>query len=294
MRFFVVAVVLVCSFACARPQPVERYRVRGTVVSVDADAARVTVAHLDVPGYMPAMTMPFRVKDTQMLGALAPGRTITADLVVDGKSSWLENVVVTSTSGTQSLPSRVEGAVDPVPGSPAPAFSLTDQDGRRISLEGLRGKSVVVTFIYTRCPLPDYCPLMTDNFSEIRKLLDADRAVGPKVELVSISIDPEYDTPGVMRAYAAEHAGANGAVPEGWAFATGTPEEIRRVAESYGLVYQTENGQIVHSLRTAVIGPDGVLVKVFRGNEWKPAEVVAVVTQLETQSRSPQPQSRSR
>ncbi len=280
MRSVVVLLVALAAVSCARPEPAERYELHGTVVSVDADALRVTVAHDEIPGYMPAMTMPFRLKDAQMVQALAPGRAITADLVVAGKSSWLENIVVTAATGTQSLPSRIEGPADPVPGAAAPGFSLLDQDGRPVTLEQFRGKAVVITFIYTRCPLPDYCPLMTDNFAEIRKELDRNPGLGADVELVSISIDPDYDSPAVMRAYALKHASASGALPEGWVFATGTPEDIRRVAESYGLVYRTENDQIVHSLRTAVVSPDGTLVKVYRGNEWKPSEVVATLAAL--------------
>jgi len=244
------------------------------VVSVDAERGRLTVDHGDVPGYMPPMTMPFRVKDDWVFQAATPGCRISANLIVEGKATWLENVVVTPVPGPAGAPSMIDGASEPVPGEAAPPFSLTTHRYKPISLESLKGSAVLVTFIFSRCPLPDYCPLMTERFAEIDRLLLGDPTLASRVRLVSITIDPEFDTPGVLNAHASEVATIDGKVPENWDFATSDPATIRKVAEAYGLVYGKEDGQIVHSLRTAIVGPDGTLVKVYRGNEWKVATVV--------------------
>ena len=128
--------------------------------------------------------------------------------------------------------------------------------------------------VYTRCPLPNYCPLMSKNFAQILEQTQGDPNLSASTHLLSISIDPEYDKPAVLRAYGVECAG-NPHPFKQWEFASGSPEEVRKVAEFFGLKYWTEGGQIVHALVTALIGPDGKVVKVYRGNEWKPADVLA-------------------
>jgi protein SCO1/2 len=257
----------------------QRYELKGTVVSVETDAQRVTIKHDAIPGYMDAMTMPFRVKDGRMMAALQPGRLVTADLVVSGASSWLENIVVSTAPGAPSLPSRVEGATEPTPGQPARGFELIDDLGRPVSLSQYHGKAVALTFIYTRCPLPDYCPLMTENFVAVERALAADSVLLASTQLLTISIDPDHDSPAVLHAYALRFAArSDGTHPPNWAFLTGTSESVRKSAESYGLTYATESGQIIHNLRTAVVAPDGTLVKVYRGNDWKPDELVRDLT----------------
>ena len=274
---FLSCLVAIVAIGCGTSAERETYPLEGRVVSVDTDKGRVTIDHAEIPGYMPAMTMPFRVKDQWVLEAVKPGSGIAASLVVEGKGSWLENVVVTSAPGTMGSPSTVEGATEPIVGDPAPAFRLTTHRDREVTLVTLRGSIVVVTFIFSRCPLPDYCPLMTDNFVTIDRAVLADPVLAARVRLLSITIDPEFDTPAILRVHAGEVAKIDGRVPENWDFATADPAVIRKVAESYGLVYGKEDGQIVHSMRTALIGPDGRLLKVYRGNEWKPEEVLADV-----------------
>jgi protein SCO1 len=264
--------------ACSAPPagPEERYELHGTVVSVDADRQRVKLDHKAIPGYMDAMTMEFRVKDARMLPALTPGKLVTADLVVAAGSSWIENVVVSSPAGAPSLPSRVEGATEPAPGAPAPAFALVDHESKPATLERYRGKAIALTFIYTRCPLPDYCPLMTSNFATVRREIARAPEAAARIQLLSITIDPEYDTPEVLARYAREFASdESGRVADNWAFLTGTPDRVREAAHAYGLVYETLSGTIDHSLRTAVIAPDGRLLSVYRGNDWRPSALAA-------------------
>lgn len=249
--------------------PEQHYELKGKVVSVDKRGGTITVAHEAIPGYMEAMTMPFKLKDTRLLNDLAEGDRLQAMLVVSGARSWLEDVVVTREISDSF--SKAENSIEPKSGDEVPDFSLINQEGRRTSFHKYRGRAVLLTFIYTRCPLPDYCPLITDNFSEIQKALKTEPDLYAKTHLLSVSVDPEYDTPRVLREYAAAHS----ADLAHWDFATGSKDEVKRIATYFGLQYWRDGDQVVHSLRTAIIGADGKFVKLYRGNEWKPSELVA-------------------
>jgi len=266
----ILSVVFLLPTAC-RPRDVEqRYPLKGKVVNVDKRGLTVTVAHDAIPGYMEAMTMPFKLKDDRMLNDASAGDGIQATLVIAGLRSWLEDVVLTRETAETSNLARTDAWLEPKPGDLVPDFNLVDQSSRRFGLNQLRGQNLILTFIYTRCPLPDYCPLMTDNFAEIEKTLKASSDGNSKVALLSITLDPTYDTPEVLRQYAEAHS----ADLNHWRFATGTRDDIKKVATYFGLQFWNEGDQVVHSLRTALIGTDGKLVKLYRGNEWKPDEVI--------------------
>jgi protein SCO1/2 len=271
----VAIVIIIPTFVSAcrqRPiEPQQRYPIKGTVVSVDKRGATVTISHEEIPGYMEAMAMPFKLKDERFLSDMAEGDRVQATLVVAGLKSWLEDVVVTRETVDQSDIRSPQAQAEPRPGDEVPDFKLINQDGKHISLHQYRGKMLVLTFIYTRCPLPDYCPLMTDNFSEIQKMLKSDAALYERTHLLSITVDPEYDTPKVLREYAVHHS----ADTTQWEFATGNKDEVKQVATYFGMQYWRDQDQIVHSLRTAIIGADGKLVKLYHGNEWKPQEIVS-------------------
>jgi protein SCO1/2 len=277
--FLVFALVSISLLAC-KPRatgPEQRYPIKGKVVNVDKRGAAVTVAHEAIPGYMDAMTMPFKLKDPSLLDVMADGDRLQATLVVAGVRSWLEDVVVVSESADTSATSA--NSLEPKAGDQVPDFSLINQDGKRITLGQYRDRALVVTFIYTRCPLPDYCPLMTEHFIDIEKSLAAESGLYVKTHLLSVTVDPEHDTPKVLREYAARELEAhmNSGKPDftHWELATGSKDEVKRVASFFGMQYWQEGDQIIHSLRTAVIGPDGRLVKLYPGNEWKPQELIA-------------------
>ena len=265
-----------CLITChkEKPLPQQRYDLRGKVVAVDANAGTVTVAHQSIPGYMGAMTMSFIVKDQWAFKVLKPGQTVSASLVIEGDHSWLEGLVVTEEGkpGNDSL--APPGSARTPLGREVPDFALINQDGKRIHLHQYHGKALLLTFIYTRCPLPDYCPLMSKNFAQIAEQVRRDPKLSASTHLLSISIDPEFDTPAVLRAYGRNYE-RNLHPFDLWEFATGTPEQVRKVAEFFGLRYWTDSGQIVHSLVTALIGPDGKVVQVYRGNDWQPAQVAS-------------------
>jgi len=263
----------------AKPLPQRRFDLRGKVVAVDKNEGTVTVAHQAVQGYMGAMTMSFSLKDKWAFKVLTPGQSVIATLVIEGDRSWLEGVVVTEEGKPES-----NSLAPPEPGGTplgkeVPDFALINQDGRRIHFHQYHGKALLLTFIYTRCPLPDYCPLMSKNFAQIWEQVRSDPKLSPSTHLLSISIDTEYDKPAVLRAYGLDCAG-NSHSFDLWEFASGTPEQVRKVAEFFGLKYWTEGGQIVHALVTAVISPHGKVVKIYRGNEWQPGDVLTDLQSL--------------
>ena len=256
----------------------ERYELKGKVIAVDRAGGKVTVQHDEVKGFMGAMTMPFPVRDEEALKVLEAGDQLQATLVFTEEGAyWLDNPVITKslTGGAPNAPPS--GASEPQPGAEAPDVKLVNQDGRPLSLKQFRGRALVVTFIYTRCPLPDYCPLMSANFAQLNSALLNDEALRKRAHLLSVTLDPEYDKPEVLKAYGKTYAGGKF---DNWDFATGDPAEVRRLAEFFGLTYKAEGDQVIHSLRTAVVAPDGKLLKIYRGNEWKPDEVLGDLKSL--------------
>jgi protein SCO1/2 len=265
--------------------PTEKhYDLKGKVITVDKEKRELTIAHEDVKDYMESMTMPFSVKEDWVYEIAAPGNQITATLVVDGTQSWLEDVVLTEDSAPVSGAPAVEGA-DPNPGDEVPDYRLVNQDGKTIRIQDYKGKALLLTFIYTRCQDPNQCTLMSSNFAAIDQELQKQPELYAKTHLLSISFDPGYDTPKVLRSYGAAHTGKYSDETFGhWEFATGSADEVKGIAKFFGLRYyqDTSSGteQVIHSLRTAVIGPDGRIVKVHRGNDWKPEEILQEIQKL--------------
>jgi protein SCO1/2 len=255
-----------------------RYDLKGKVVAVEKDKRLVTISHEDIKGYMPGMVMPFTVKEDAALEILAQGDEVQATLVIDGASSWIENVFVTKESTDTSNPAP-GGPMEAKAGDEVPNFALLNQDAREIRIRNYRGKALVLTFIYTRCPDPNQCTLMSSNFAAIDHELQTQPELYKTTHLLSISFDPDYDTPKVLRSYGAANTGRYSDENfEHWEFATGTKEAVKGIAQFFGMRYfhDTTSGEenVVHSLRTAVIGPDGKVFKTYRGNEWKPAQVL--------------------
>jgi len=278
----VLAVLMMHSFSCGTKKPAgKRYDLKGKVVAVDRNLKTATIAHEAIPGFMDAMTMSFIVKDDWALPVMSPGQTVRATLVVDGADSWIEEIVIQETpSATAAGKMEVAGA-DPQPGVEVPDFRLTNQSGTAIRLRQYRGSALLLTFIYTRCPLPDYCPRMSGNFARIHQAILRDGGLRDRVRLLTVSFDPAFDFPEILAGYGKVHAGDRGQRTfELWEFATGTPDEVKAITGFFGLAYYPEKDQIVHSLRTALIGPDGRLARLWPGNEWTPEEVLAELRRL--------------
>jgi protein SCO1/2 len=287
-RFATVLSLVFLLAACNKPVPstasptpadsgVKRYHLTGRVVSTDKRANSVMIDGDDVPGFMGAMTMPYTVKDQTLLDKLAPGDQITADIVVKGDDSWLENVVVT---GHTTPPKPAAEMHIPAAGDAVPNFKFVNQDNRPISLNQYRGQSLLLTFIYTRCPFPDFCPRLSHQFAEINRQLANDPALYRKTRLLSISFDPAHDTPKVLRAYAFSCSGSkSAALFQHWEFAAPRPADLAAIANFFGLEYQKDDYQkdgaaITHSLSTTVIGPDGHIFKWYHGSDWQPTDLI--------------------
>jgi protein SCO1/2 len=277
----VLLLIVTNALSCRRQVSNEkRFDLKGKVLAVEPDKHLVTIAHEDIKDYMPGMTMPFTDPDDSDFQFLAAGDEIAAILVVDGAHSWLENVQITKESAD---PSATTGIVEAKEGDEVPDYGLVNQDGKDIRIHNYRGKALILTFIYTRCPLPEYCTLMSNNFATIDRELQQQPETYGKNHLLSISIDPDYDTPKVLRSYGAAHTERySDETFSHWEFATGTKDQIKGIAQYFGLRYFEENDQITHGLRTVIIAPDGKVFKVYRGNDWKPAEVVQELQTLFT------------
>ena len=254
------------------------YKLRGKVVSTNAATGEVTVDHEAIPGFMDAMTMPYKLKDASIVGELHPGDVITADLLVSQDADatvLLDHLVVVAQGKPDYKPTTLYHV--PAPGDQVPDFVLRNQDGRVIRLNRFRGKELLITFIYTRCPLPNFCPLVTRNFAQIDRQVEADGALKNKVHLLSVSFDPENDTPERLRAYGAQYIGSDAKDAFAhWDFAVPQKPVLTEMAKYFdvGLTPGTD-GTINHTLSTTLVGRDGKVVQFYPGNEWTPEQVMS-------------------
>jgi protein SCO1/2 len=255
------------------PAEVRRFPISGVIRGLDAGKPEITLEHGPVEGYMGAMTMSFPVEGkAPVLSGLAVGDRISATLVVDGGRYWLEAIAAQPAPS----PAPVSGAsgsvvVTPQPnrgvavGDPIPDFTLTDQTGRAVSFKEMRGETVAVTFLYTRCPIATACPMTTAKFSKLDAMLAKERFG----QLLTITVDPEHDTAAVLAGYAKKV----GADPKRWRFLTGKPQAVADVAERFGVLYYPDRGQIMHSQAVAVVDPRGRLSNVYYGEDWEPEHI---------------------
>jgi protein SCO1/2 len=255
----------------------KRYTTRGVVVHAGGASAhsRVTISHEPIPGYMDAMVMPFAMRPESLAEGVTPGDRVEFRLRVTGNASWIDRLKVISAArpdaGLTRSPSRSSLVAV---GTPAPEISLTDHHGREVTLASLRGQAVAITFIYTRCPLPDYCPRMLANFKEVRTRF-ADR-LGKDLTLLVVTFDPQYDTVETLNAYARAH---NADVP-GWHFLTGPIAEIRRMCEAFGIEFWPEEGLLSHTLQTAVLDRDGRLAGTIEGTAYSGRQLGDVIASI--------------
>lgn len=290
MRFLILFLLSVLLFtACqkAEEKPVasadaKRYPLKGKVVSVDRAKKKAEIDHEEVPGFMPKMTMSFPVHADWVWDELTPGSEIRAELVVDEAAKepyWLENIgIVAAPNPNQPAPPVNENFAQI--GRNAPDFTLTNQDGKKISLADFKGKATAITFIYSECPLPEYCILMSKHFSDLANQISANENLKDKIRLLSISFDPARDTPEKLRQYGIGYLGKDSKAADFkvWQLAVGADAEVRKLADAFGLRYEVDANdktQFNHSLRTIVIAPDGKITKILPRNEWTNAELLS-------------------
>jgi protein SCO1/2 len=254
------------------------YHLRGKVVRTDAAHGIVVLDHEAIPGFMEAMTMPYQLKDPSIVSELHPGDIITADVLVSKSSQetvLLDHIVVVA----QARPDYKPAVFYHVPksGDQVPDFSLRNQDGRAIHLGQFKGKTLLLTFIYTRCPLPNFCPLVTRNFAVINGQLAANPRLSAKTHLLCVSFDPEHDTPERLRAYGATYIGSEAKTAFAhWDFAVPDKAALLEMAKFFNVgITHGENDTITHTLSTTLIGADGKVVEFYPGNEWTPDQVLA-------------------
>jgi protein SCO1/2 len=290
MKPAVVYTVLLLGIACIGFLPCQsrgdasprRYDLQGQVVSVDRQQRTVLITHEEIRGYMGAMTMPFSLKEAWTYAKLKPGDHVQAVLVVEGDRTWLEDVVFARGSGTEMLNVVTPTAVHmPDPGDEVPDFSLINQDGEAIQFHQYRNKVLLLTFIYTRCPLPQGCPQMVGRFAEIHQALQKDPGLQARTHLLCISFDPANDTPALLRDYGTYYTDATAGKPFAhWEFASGSEEEVKTVATFFGLRYLPTVEQIAHFPRTAVVSPEGKVFKVYTDNAWTADDLLRDVQQV--------------
>ena len=260
--------------AAAPRGPVKQYAVKGIIVSTDPAHSQVTIDSEAIPGFMDAMTMPYKVKDANVLQDLHPGDHMTGVLLVGDDSTVLDQIVITGQAKPDYKPQAQYHV--PSPGDTVPDFRLINQSGRRISIDQFHGKVLLVTFIYTRCPLSDYCPRMSRNFATIDKQLKADPELYKKTHLLSISFDPAYDSPAVLRSYGEAYTGNYTKEKfDHWDFAAPAKADLPKLLQFFDVgATPGEKNTITHSLSTAVIGSDGKIAEWYPTNDWEPAEVL--------------------
>jgi len=267
------AAVLMVS--CSRGPAPRSYELQGQILGIKRESQEVLIKHQDIKGFMPGMTMPFRVQDAKLLEGMQPGDLVTATLVVGETDAHLSTLTRTGhqeldTPAPATATSGFELLKD---GELVPNQLLVDQDGKPRPLSSLRGHRVALTFTYTRCPMPNFCPLMDRNFKAVQDEIKKTPALAD-VRLVTVSFDPQFDTPPVLKA----HAQKLEADPLLWTFVTGERDEITRFAARFGVTVERAEQSpidITHNLRTAIIDAEGRVVKVHTGNSWTPADIVA-------------------
>ena len=266
---------LVLMAGCSRVPEIPAYQLTGQILVVKHETNEVLVKHEDIPGFMPAMTMPYAVKDPAIIKDRVAGDLITATLKVAPEGAFLSAITKT---GSAPLPEDARTTI-PVatnvqilqPGDSVPDAPLIDQ-GRTISLADLKGSVAAVTFIYTRCPLPQFCPFIDRRFAEVQKIAAADPVLAGKVRLISISFDPKFDRDETLRA----HAAKVGADPTVWRFATADEAIVDRLAAQFGInVIREKDGTITHNLRTAIIDPSGRVSTILENNAWTADQLIA-------------------
>jgi protein SCO1 len=265
--------------ACAGGTDNHEYKLQGQIISISPDHLDATIKHEDIKGFMSAMTMPYKVREAKEYENLTPGDLINATLVVVSNDAFLKDVKKVGNAPLEkppaeaAMPTASSGFELLKLGQPVPSGKFLNQDGKPTNLEAFRGSAVLLTFIYTNCPMPTFCPLMDRNFVAIQNKLKAEKNE-LNVRLLTVSFDPATDTPAVLK----KHAEKLGADTRLWTFLTGDRDDIDQWASRFGVsVSRAMNDprDITHNLRTAIIDRQGNLVQIYTGNEWSPDKALA-------------------
>lgn len=265
------------------------FAARGIIRDLPAEGKTVVVRHEEIPGFMPKMTMEFDVRDTNELHGLLAGDTIVFQVKANQNESWIEGIRRTGSNDVvQAAPADPSSgallhAALLKPGDMMPDAELLAEDGRTVRLSDFEGKAVAFTFIFTRCPLPDYCPRMNNNFSRARELLLVGADAPSNWQFISISFDPEFDKPGVLERYAFSYRGAS---TNQWLFASASTDVLKALSPQLDFRFANEMGSFQHNLRTVVLDPRRRVARQFEGNKWKAEDLADSIIQAARQDRN--------
>ena len=261
---------------------VQSFSASGVVREIPEGKGTLVVRHEDIPGLMPKMTMEFTVRDTNELRGLRPGDGIAFRVMATEEDSWIEGIRPMGTNDVVSAAVREPSSVSLLkiaqlkPGDVLPDAELLGENGLGIRLSDFGSRALAFTFIFTRCPLPDFCPRMNQHFSRARELLTQQTGGPTNWQFLSISFDPEFDRPGVLKRYAASYRGRNA---DRWSFASATEDVMTSMASQLDFRFAREGGTFLHNLRTVVIDPQRRVYRQFEGNKWKAEELAAALTE---------------
>ena len=268
--------LLSCGRSTNSDERADHYDTRGVVRGFSPDRSTIEIQHENIPDFMPSMTMPFVTRDPKQIAHLRTGDAISFRMAVTKKDFWIENVKkirredVNVAEPKRTSPVSADRDARLTVGDKMPPFGLTNQNRERISLDTFHGNSLVLTFIFTRCPVPNFCPRMSNNFEELQEAIKSSTGTLATTRLLSVTLDPAYDTPKVL----SDYAGFHHADSKIWSFATGDEKEIDSLTRAFSVYRQNEGGTISHGLATALINKEGKIDKIWRGNAWTPAEII--------------------
>jgi len=259
----------------------QQFQVHGLLLKFDSDNGSMLVSQEDIPGYMEAMTMSYRVDSRQELASFKPGSRIEFTLIVGADTSSVSNIHLLPSASVlrEPLEARSLALLEATLqgpsasrrkiqiGEPVPDFTLLDQMAKLVSLHEFSGKVICVTFVYTRCPLPDYCLRLSNNFGCLQKRFPGH--MGNDLILLSITFDPAHDSPEVLARYS-QIWKAN---PKSWHLLTGPPDEVKRICTLLGSNFWPDEGALTHSLHTLIIDQTGKLAADVEGNQFTAAQL---------------------
>ncbi len=247
------------------------------MIGTNSESGEVELDAAEVPGFMAAMVMPYKLETPRELKQLHRGDRIRGTLNVGGSATTLAQIAVTDRS-KEVKELGPEAAARSIPaGAPVPDFALTDQDGRVVQTSNFRGKLLLVTFVYTNCPLSDYCPRVSHNFADINEQLTKLPELYKRTHLLTVSFDPDRDTPAVLRSYGGAYTGRYTQENfEHWTFAVPKKEDLEPVLAFFNVgAVPAPGGTLTHTLSTVLIGENGRVLHSYPGNQWTPAQVLA-------------------
>lgn len=256
----------------------QTYSTTGVIRKLGEDLKTAIIRHEEIPGYMPKMTMRLNVRDTNELRNLQAGDEISFKLTATGDTHWIHSVErvgeVLIKTDVDLRAFKPMAQLDHPEDQAFPDFQFLSEAGKPVKFSDYRGRALAFTFIFTRCPLPDYCPRMGTRLREARDLLRKDQAAGTNWQFLSISFDPEFDTPEILASYGGHYRGGD---PDRWLFAVASKTTLHKLAPLCDLQFMQASGSITHNLRTLVLNPDGTIHRVFAGNSWQAGELAAAI-----------------